>query len=131
MSIFINDEEEVVSEAVDELIVNEAIDLGILNENGKFLNEARKGNYSTEIKKVKVTKEQKQKNLIQRTAMIMAQQKDDADYKAWRKFMDQASKMRIKIEKKYNSIAKKKAKEVIAGSKKVAKTDNMQTTKMT
>jgi len=111
-------------EKLDSEILAEAIDLELLEENGQIVNEARrKANWSTEVKKIKVTKEQKLNKLIKRTALLMAKEVSDSDYKRWKKIREQANTLRAIIEKKFASKAKAKAKAIITNSNISSKKD--------
>jgi hypothetical protein len=102
---------------LQEKILREAQDLGLLDEHGKeILVEARRASYKTEVKKVKVTRDQKIARLIQRTSIMLGKEKDDPDYKAWRKHRDLAEKYRRKLERKFHSKAAVQAKKVVSGA---------------
>jgi hypothetical protein len=120
--LFTDEKETIESSDFEQRVIQEAIDLGLLDEKGQILNE-RKANYKTEIKKVKVTKQQKLKRLTQRTAMLMGKSTGDADYKKWQKARADSNKYRMKLEKKFASKAGKAAKAIISGSSAAKKSD--------
>jgi len=121
--LFTEDEETIESTDFENRVLAEAMDLGLVDEKGQILNERRKPNYSTEIKKVKVTKQQKIARLAQRTSMLMAKETKDADYMKWKKARAQAEKYRMKVEKKFSSKASKAAKAIISGSSSQKRAD--------
>jgi len=123
MSIFGNEAEEQVQEdALIAIIVEEAQDLGLLDESGKeisdeqILTERKRASFSTEIKRVKITKKQKIGRLVQRTAMEMASRNKDANWVQWKKHRAMAENFRKKIETKYRSKATSAAREILSGS---------------
>lgn len=110
-------------------ILQEALDLGIVDHFGNFievssLQEAdktvrRAPNYSTEVKKVTLTKDSKFAKLVSRTCVLLAKQNKDSNYEVWKKHMTAAKEAKKAMELKYNSAAQKRAKEIIANSKKL------------
>jgi hypothetical protein len=120
----------VLAEAVDLVIVSasgepaEDVD-AMLREHGQEGTRilAERANYDNEIKKIRVTRDQKLRRLVQRTSVLLAKMKGDPLYSQWRKHRQEAEKVRLMIEKKYRGAAMNKAKEVVTNAKRVAATD--------
>ena len=121
--LFTEEEKTIESSDFADRVLKEAMDLGLVNEIGQILNERKKANYATEIKKVKVTKQQKIAKLAQRTSMLMAKQSNDSDYMKWKKARKESEKYRLKVEKKFASKASKAAKAIISGSSAKSSSD--------
>ena len=111
-------------------ILQEALDLGIVSMYGDLLEDfqtlheaegkaRRVPNYGTEVKKVILTKDSKFARLVRRASVILAKQNNDPKYAEWKKHMTAAIEARKAMELKYNSSAQKRAKEIIANSKKL------------
>ena len=127
MSVFgnpIREEAEEQNALLEEVVIQEAVDLNLLDSDGTeidLLQERR--NLTAQTKRVKVSRDQKIRNLAKRTALELARRDEDPLFRKWRKLQDQARAVRDQIDKKYSAKAKSKVKEVIKSSSESKRKD--------
>jgi hypothetical protein len=109
-----------IEKQTDMIVVREAQELGLIDEKGFEIVEeaivAPKRNLATEVKRVKLTRQQKLERLNQRTSIMIGMETKDPDYVQYRKHLDIAAQFRAKLERKFQSRAKMRVREMLAGN---------------
>ena len=112
----LNESDEMVhleADTIEELLTQSAMELGLLDENGQEL-------VNEEKSIVKLSKSAKEKALVKRSVLVVARQSNDSLFKEYEKLMKLRKKIVDKMNKKYESKARKMAMDIIKDRKKTS-----------